>query len=128
MRLVLDSHAFFWWTIDHPKLSRAARSAIENPDNEIFASAAVAWEMATKVRIGKWPEASAIAESFEDVIARNDFKPLPISTVHARVAGFLPGRHGDPFDRVLAAQAKVEDMWLVTADPVFKAFGTKVVW
>jgi PIN domain nuclease of toxin-antitoxin system len=128
MKLVLDSHAFFWWTIDHPKLSRAARAAIENPDNEIYASAVVAWEMATKVRIGKWPQARAVAESFDAVVARNRFVTLSISTAHARVAGFLPIRHGDPFDRMLAAQAQIEQMPLVTADPVFKEFGVNVIW
>jgi PIN domain nuclease of toxin-antitoxin system len=128
MKLVLDSHAFFWWTIDHPKLSRAARLAIEDPDNEVYASAVVAWEMATKVRIGKWPEARGTAESFDDVVARNRFAPLPISTAHARVAGFLPIRHGDPFDRMLAAQAQIEQAPLVTADPVFREFGVSVIW
>lgn len=128
MKLVLDSHVFFWWSVDHPKLSRAARMAIEDPDNEVYASAVVAWEMATKVRLGKWSEARPMAMSFDDVVIRNGFLPLSISPAHARVAGFLPGRHRDPFDRMLAAQAQVEQMPLVTADPAFRAFGTKTVW
>jgi PIN domain nuclease of toxin-antitoxin system len=128
MKLVLDSHVFFWWSVNHPNLSRAARTVIEDPDNEVYASAVVAWEMATKVRLGKWNEARPVAVSFDDVVIRNGFVPLSISPVHARVAGFLPGRHGDPFDRMLAAQAQVEQMPLVTADPAFKAFGTTVIW
>ena len=128
MKLVLDSHVFFWWSVNHPKLSRTARVAIEDPENEVYASAVVAWEMATKVRLGKWHEARPVAVLFDDVVIRNGFTPLSISPVHARVAGFLPGRHGDPFDRMLAAQAQVEQMPLVTADPAFRAFGTTVIW
>jgi PIN domain nuclease of toxin-antitoxin system len=128
MKLVLDSHAFFWWTVDHPRLSRAARAAIADPGNEILASAVVVWEMATKVRIGKWPEARNVAENFDAATTRSGFTPLAISPAHARTAGFLPGRHGDPFDRVLAAQSEVEQAPLITADPAFKAFRIKTIW
>lgn len=128
MKLALDSHAFFWWVVDHPRLTPAARAAIEDADNEIYVSAVVAWEMATKVRLGKWHDARAIAENFDAAIERSSFLPLAVTLHHARVAGFLPGRHGDPFDRMLAAQSRIEAMPLVTADPVFRAFGTKVIW
>jgi PIN domain nuclease of toxin-antitoxin system len=128
MNLILDSHTFFWWTVDHPRLSRAARKAIEEPDNDVFVSAVVAWEMVTKVRIGKWPEARAVVEMFEDAITRDNFTPLPITTLHARIAGSLIGRHGDPFDRMLAAQSQIEQMPLVTADPAFKAFSMRTIW
>lgn len=128
MKLALDSHAFFWWVVDHPRLTRAARAAIEDPDNEIYVSAVVAWEMATKVRLAKWLEARAVAENFDAAVERSSFLPLAITLQHVRSAGFLPDRHGDPFDRMLAAQSRIEGMPLVTADPVFKAFGTKVIW
>lgn len=128
MKLVLDSHVFFWWVVDHPRLTPTACAAIEDADNEIYVSAVVAWEMAMKVRTGKWREARAIAENFGAAIERSSFLPLAITLRHARVAGFLEGRHDDPFDRMLAAQSHIENMPLVTADPVFKAFGTKVIW
>jgi len=128
MKLALDSHAFFWWVVDHPRLTPGARAAIEDPANEIYISAAVAWEMATKVRIGKWHRARAIAENFDAALVRSKFLSLAITLQHARVAGFLPGRHGDPFDRILAAQSQIEAMPLITADPAFKAFGMKVIW
>jgi PIN domain nuclease of toxin-antitoxin system len=128
MKLALDSHAFFWWVVDHPRLTSAARAAIEDPDDEVYVSAAVAWEMATKVRLGKWPDARAIAENFDAAVERSSFLPLAITLQHARAAGFLQGRHGDPFDRMLAAQSRIENMPLVTGDPVFNAFGTKVIW
>jgi PIN domain nuclease of toxin-antitoxin system len=128
MTLTLDSHAFVWWSIDHPRLSRAARAAIADDANEVYVSVAVAWEVATKVRINKWPEARELAENFDSALLRNRFQPLAISTLHARTAGFFPAAHRDPFDRMLAAQSRIEDMPLVTADPVFKTFGTKVIW
>jgi PIN domain nuclease of toxin-antitoxin system len=90
--------------------------------------AVVAWEMATKVRSRKWPDAEPIVSGFFDLLAHYSFRGLPISLEHGRLAGSLPGTHRDPFDRMLAAQAQIEDMPLVTADPVFRAFGTRVLW
>lgn len=128
MKLVLDSQASFWWVVDHPRLTPAPRAAIEDTENHVYVSAAVAWEIAAKVRIGKWHDARAIAENFEATVGRSSFLPLAVTLQHARVTGFLQGDHGDPFDRMLAAQSQIENMPLVTADPVFKAFGTKVIW
>src|SRR5215472_4793568 len=113
MKMVLDSHAFVWWLTDDARLSRLARRAIENAANEVLVSAIVAWELATKVRLGKWAEASSVTFSFEDVVAREGFSPLSISVTHGRIAGLLPGSHRDPFDRMLAAQAQVEGAPLV---------------
>ncbi|MBV8799422.1 MAG: type II toxin-antitoxin system VapC family toxin [Alphaproteobacteria bacterium] len=128
MKLTLDSHAFFWWVVDHSALTDAARAALEDPDNEVYVSAVVPWEIVTKVRLGKWPEARAVAENFEAALERSSFLPLAITLQHARVAGFLQGRHGDPFDRMLAAQSQIECMPLVTAHPVFKSLGIRVIW
>jgi PIN domain nuclease of toxin-antitoxin system len=91
-------------------------------------SAVTACEIANKVRLGKWPEAVMLAASFGDIIGEHGFESLPITIEQARIAGFLPGDHRDPFDRMLAAQAQTEGMPLVTADPVFRAFGTQVLW
>jgi PIN domain nuclease of toxin-antitoxin system len=88
----------------------------------------VAWEIASKVRTGKWPEAKPLADRFLEVVADDGFVPLPITLDHAILAGFLPAPHRDPFDRMLAAQAQIEDLSLVTADPVFRGFGTRVLW
>jgi PIN domain nuclease of toxin-antitoxin system len=127
MMVLLDSHAFFWWTSDDPRLSRRAFDAIASESN-VYVSAVVAWEIAGKVRTGKWPEARTLAERFFDVIAEDGFAALPITLEHAHRAGSLPGLHRDPFDRMLAAQAEIEDLTLVTADPAFRAFGTRVLW
>jgi PIN domain nuclease of toxin-antitoxin system len=128
MRVLLDTHVFFWWVNDSPKLSDRARDIIASEPNDIFISAVVAWELATKARFGKWPEAFDLATDIDAILVANAFTPLSIKLEHARVAGFLPGQHRDPFDRVLAAQSQIENMALVTADPVFRIFGTRVLW
>jgi PIN domain nuclease of toxin-antitoxin system len=84
--------------------------------------------LATKVRLGKWDDARATSEAFDTIVSGNGFVVLPISPYHARIAGSWPVRHGDPFDRMLAAQAQIEDAPLVTADPVFKEFGIRTIW
>ena len=80
------------------------------------------------MRAGKWSEANEIARDLDDVIVRDDFRPLAVTVEHGRLAGFLPGAHRDPFDRMLAAQAITEEMPLVTADPAFRHFEVNVVW
>ena len=126
--IILDSHAYFWWTIDDARLSPAARVAIEDARSDVFVSAVVAWELATKVRAGRWQGAEALVERFFEVLRRYEFMPLPISLEHAHLAGSLAARHRDPFDRMLAAQSQIENAPLVTADPAFLAFGTRVLW
>jgi PIN domain nuclease of toxin-antitoxin system len=128
MRVLVDTHAFFWWLMDAPKLSVPARAVFEDENNIILVSSVVAWELSTKVRSGKWPEARYIAESIEAVVEANRFTALPLTLAHARVAGLLPARHRDPFDRMLAAQSQVDGVPLVTADPIFRSFGTLTMW
>lgn len=128
MRILLDTHAFFWWVTDNPKLSRTAHRLIEDRSNEVFVSAVVVWEMAIKGHSGKWEAARSIAEQTESIVAESGFMPLAISLAHAGLAGSLPGVHRDPFDRLLAAQAACEEMSLVTADRGLSAFGVEVVW
>jgi PIN domain nuclease of toxin-antitoxin system len=127
MTILFDSHAFVWFIRADRRLSLAARAAAET-STAIYVSAVTAWEVANKVRLGKWPEAAALAESFDEVIASFAYIPLPITLAHAKLAGSLPGEHRDPFDRMLAAQSAVEGLPLVTADPAFKTFGTRVIW
>jgi len=128
LRVLVDTHAFFWWVTDNPKLSARSRLVLAESDNEVLVSAVVAWELATKTRLGKWPEAVPIAADFASIIEQNSFAPLSISVEHARIAGLLSGSHRDPFDRVLAAQARVEGIALISADAHFRAFGTEVIW
>jgi PIN domain nuclease of toxin-antitoxin system len=128
MRVLVDTHALVWWLLDKPSLSSRSRALFADDENEILVSAAVAWELATKARSGKWPVALAIATQIASVIAENRFTPLSITIEHARVAGLFIWDHRDPFDRMLAAQAQLEGIPLLSADPVFRSFGTPVIW
>jgi PIN domain nuclease of toxin-antitoxin system len=128
MAILLDTHALLWWMVGDPRLSPRARAAIAAERAEVLVSAASAWELATKVRLGKLPEAIPLTHRFAESLAEQDFKPLPISLEHGRLGGLLPGPHRDPFDRILAAQSLLENLALVTIDPTFAGFGVKVVW
>jgi PIN domain nuclease of toxin-antitoxin system len=129
VRLLLDTHAFLWWVFADSKLSRRARAAIADDDqNEVFVSAASAWEIATKYRIGKLPDAGAVAEDIPGTVAAEGFDALAVSILHAHRAGGLAGRHRDPFDRMLIAQAILEDLVLVSNERVFDIYGIKRLW
>ncbi len=128
MRILLDTHVYFWWETNNPKLSAGARESITAADTEVLVSAVTAWELATKAHFGKRPEAADVAADIHAALQAEAFEPLAISLEHARVAGFLASSHRDPFDRMLAAQAQVEGIVLVTADPVFRGLGVRVLW
>jgi len=127
VQLLLDTHALLWWLAGDRRLSAAARRAIENDDNVIFVSAASAWEISTKHRLGKL-DASAIAGRLGALIASQGFEPLNMTVNHAERAGMLPGEHRDPFDRMLAAQAQAGDLTLLTNDEVFGGYGVRTRW
>jgi PIN domain nuclease of toxin-antitoxin system len=128
VKVLLDTHAVLWWFADDPALPTQTEALIDDPSNTILVSAASAWEVCTKVRIGKLPTGQALCDDFGGYLQRFHFTPLSISVEHGRLAGRLSGPHKDPFDRMLAAQALVEDVPLVTNDPAFAGFGVKVVW
>jgi PIN domain nuclease of toxin-antitoxin system len=129
VRLLLDTHAFLWWVFADPKLSRAARTAIsDEAQNSVFVSAASAWEIATKYRIGKLAGARVVAEDVSGAIAAEGFNPLAVSVLHAERAGGLAGDHRDPFDRMLIAQAISDDLAFVSNERVFEAYGVKRLW
>lgn len=127
-RILLDSHALFWFVDGDSRLSLAARNAIEATDGVVCVSAVTAWEIASKFRLGKWPGAQALANDLAGIMSAHGFEPLQISLEHARHAGLLRSRHRDPFDRMLAAQAEIEDMPLVTADPAFRQLKVRILW
>jgi len=126
--LLLDTHAFLWWLAGDEALSPEARKAIADEDNTIFVSAASAWEIATKHRIGKLPGAASIVIDMDRILAEQGFDGLSISLRHAQAAGALPGPHRDPFDRMLIAQAMLEDLILVSNEEPFDAYGVKRLW
>jgi PIN domain nuclease of toxin-antitoxin system len=128
VRVLLDTHALIWWAMNDPKLSQDARSLLSSFDNEVFVSAASAWEVSTKVRIGKLPGAEMFAAEFPARVERLGFRELAIRTEHGQRAGLLPGAHKDPFDRMLIAQAQAENMPLVSIEKVFDDYRVRRIW
>ncbi len=128
VRYLLDTHALLWWLFDDPQLSAKAREIIEDSGNEILVSSASAWEISTKHRLGKLPSAHELVPDIAGWVNRAGFAELPITTRHAQHAGAWPQAHGDPFDRMLAAQSVLEEMPLISRDPAFASFGIGVVW
>jgi PIN domain nuclease of toxin-antitoxin system len=121
--LLLDTHAFLWWNADDPALGPAARSAIADRDNLVFVSAATAWEIATKRASGKLEAPGDIAEW----IGENGFSEMAIAVEHAVLSAELPAHHRDPFDRLLVAQAIIEDLTLVTSDPEMRRYEVAIL-
>ena len=128
MRLLLDTHALLWWLAGDAALSAVSRRAIASERNDVLVSAVSAWEIATKHRLGKLPDAASVAAGIERTIADQGFVPLAISLHHGQAAGALPGPLRDPFDRMLMAQAIIEDLVLVSNEKVFDAYGVKRLW
>ena len=129
MRLLLDTHTFLCWVFADARLSRRARTAIEDDtQNQVFVSAASAWEITTKHRIGKLPNAAVVAGDVAGAVAGEGFNELSVSMRHAQRAGGLAGHHQDPFDRMLIAQALLDDLTLVSNERAFDAYGVPRLW
>ena len=128
MRLLLDTHAFLWWLAGSERLSDAARHAIEDEANRVLISAASAWEITTKHRLGKLPEAGVVALDVPGAVESQGFEELPISVQDAARAGALQGVHRDPFDRMLIAQAQARDLVLVSNEARFEQHGVQILW
>ncbi|MDJ0703248.1 MAG: type II toxin-antitoxin system VapC family toxin [Leptolyngbyaceae cyanobacterium MO_188.B28] len=126
MSYLLDTHILLWWLFDDPKLDSKCRNIIYNPDHRILVSSASAWEIATKYRIGKLPEAQQLIEAYPQILRKANFIELAITAVHALRAGSLPITHRDPFDRMLMAQAELENLTIITNDEAFQTGLIKV--
>lgn len=128
MRLLLDTHAFLWWLSGSERLPDSARRAIGDEANEILISAASAWEIATKERLGKLPGGELIARDVRASITSQGFNELPISVEEANRAGSLAGPLRDPFDRMLIAQSLIRDVVLVSNETAFDRYGVRRFW
>jgi PIN domain nuclease of toxin-antitoxin system len=120
MSYLIDTHILLWWLFDDPKLNAECREILAKPENRIFVSSVSAWEIATKCRIGKLPEAKQIVEEYSQILAKTKFIELPVTSAHALRAGNLPIAHRDPFDRMIMAQAELERMPVITYDAAFQ--------
>lgn len=129
MRVLLDTHVLLWALTRPAALSDAARELIADSRTRLVVSAASAWEIATKHRIGKLPQALSLVQAYEDHLVRLGVEDLHVSSRHALLAGTLAWEHRDPFDRMLAAQSVLESLPVVSADPVFlHVAGVRVLW
>ena len=128
MRLLLDTHALLWWLLGDEQLSKTAREAVDDEENDVFVSAVSAMEIATKHRIGKLDQAAAVAGHVAEIARRQGFEELPLSLAHGDLAGTLAFDHRDPFDRLLIAQAMESGMWLVSNEVLFDATGVRRLW
>lgn len=128
LALLLDTHAFLWFVSGSEQLSALARTAIEHPAGTRYVSAASAWEIAIKRQQGKLPASVRFTPSLSGYLRRHGFTELLISADHAEAAGALPLHHRDPFDRMLIAQARLEDLELVSNDALFDAYAIRRLW
>ncbi|HWO90141.1 MAG TPA: type II toxin-antitoxin system VapC family toxin [Gemmatimonadales bacterium] len=123
MSLLLDTHVVLWWRENSPRLGQEARNAIARADL-VYVSAASAWEVAIKIRLGKLRIPGSFAEAVDD----SGFSRLPIDFSHAELVATLPNHHSDPFDRMLVAQARAAGLTLVTHDRRFEPYRVPVLW
>ncbi len=125
---LLDTHTFLWWLFNDGRLSYNARDIIKDNDNQLFLSAASAWEIATKHRNGKLPEAESIVKDLPALLKRAHVVSLDITLEDALLAGSIKYKHRDPFDRMIFAQGQLRNFPIITNDPVFNVVRGNVIW
>ncbi len=128
MRALLDTHTFIWWVTDDARLSPTARSILADSSNQLFLSAASAWEIVIKVRLGKLILPEAPEQYIPSRLVLSKFESLPIQMIHALRVANLPDYHRDPFDRILIAQSQVENLPIVTVDSQIARYSVSVIW
>jgi len=128
MRILVDTHVLIWAAISSPRLSGTAKAVIDNEESELLVSAATAWEIGTKVRLGRLPQAKELEADFLEKIEAAGYELLPIGAALALRAARMPGDHGDPFDRIIAAHAIAEDIPVISADRKLDMFGVRRIW
>ena len=128
MKYLLDTHAFLWFVSEDNKLSSKARSIIKNSNNEVYFSAVSAWEMSIKIRLGRLTIEEDLEPFMIKQLAENNFSTLSITIFHSIHTSKLPDIHKDPFDRMIVAQAQVEDLSIISKDKNIKKYKAPVVW
>jgi PIN domain nuclease of toxin-antitoxin system len=127
VNLLLDTHIFVWAVTDSPRLPDGIREALVDVGNSLLVSSASAWEMSIKAASGRWPDADVMLDGLDEAVPGLGAAVLPIRIDHAVAAGRLAWAHRDPFDRMLAAQAIVDDVVLVTVDRTFDTSGAALL-
>jgi PIN domain nuclease of toxin-antitoxin system len=125
VKLLIDTHALFWWLTDNPRLSRPAAAALDDSRNELFISSVAGYEIAYKQRSGRL---SAVPDGLPRRLHRGRISVISLTLDHALAAAALPGPHRDPWDRIMIAQAQAEKLSVVTVDHVFSDYGVPVLW
>lgn len=128
MKILLDTHTFLWWILDDPKLSTRAIELIGDNRNTLYWSAASSWEVSIKYALGRLPLPETPEQFLPVELGKNRIESLPIIDAHAFQAGRLPHHHGDPFDRMLVAQAQVESLGFISNDKQLSLYDIDVHW
>lgn len=128
MKLLLDTHIFIWWDSEPAQLSPQALALCQDRQNSLLLSVASVWEMQIKLQLGELKLNLPLAELVESQQQTNNLEILPVMLTHVLALQHLPAHHKDPFDRLLIAQASVEDVVLISNDPMFPKYTDKVLW
>ena len=128
MNVLLDTQVFLWWASSSTRLSERAVEVIGDPTTIVHVSVASAWEIAIKTSAGRLELETPPAEYVADRLRLHGFEPGPLGLAHALRAGTLPRHHGDPFDRMIVAQGQLEDMPIVTGDPLIGLYDVETIW
>jgi PIN domain nuclease of toxin-antitoxin system len=128
VRILLDTHTFLWWNDASPRLSKKALTLLADPANTLLLSVVSAWELILKTQTGKMRLAESPSVYVPTRMAHYAMETLPVTLAHVLASESLPIHHRDPFDRLLIAQATVEGVPIVTADPEFRRYSIKVLW
>jgi PIN domain nuclease of toxin-antitoxin system len=128
MNYLLDTHVFIWMDSDPSLLSASVEGLLKDKQNAVYISVVSVWEMQIKVQIGKLTLSAPVEKLVQEQRDNNDLNILPVTLAHALKVGDLPLHHKDPFDRLLVAQAIVEDFTLITKEPILSQYEAKVIW
>lgn len=128
MRALLDTHTFLWWITDDPQLSPRVREIVSDGENELFLGAASGWEIAIKAKLGRLQLSGNLEHFIPEQLTVNAIESLPIQMSHALHVYALPNYHWDPFDRLLVAQGRLENLPILTADPYIARYPVKIIW
>ena len=128
MNVLLDTQAFLWWAVNSDRLTPAATSVIADPASKVHVSVASAWEIAIKSTTGRLELAAPVETYVPELLEKLGFDALAVDVAHALRAGSLPRHHSDPFDRMIVAQGQLEDMPIVTADPLIGLYDVETIW